>query len=224
MSPVRCTPGWPRPSGCAARARNSAGASGGYSTSVTRVCWPSRPAGAMTRWSPCTTCPPSPRRSACRMTRTRRPRSKGCGRCSVTPTRRTSPARTSSSAGTVSGGCAGPVDRSPPASPIQPMPTHLRGHGGTGHRELPCGYSRGGLMDLTTSYLASACVTGSWLSPRRSATRPTAGRLMRSRPGSSNSRRESSAPRSRSAEECTRAQAAPHRRSASCRPVGTVQC
>ena len=49
MSQVRCTPGWPRPSGCAARARNSAGASGAYSTSATRACWPSRPAGAMTR-------------------------------------------------------------------------------------------------------------------------------------------------------------------------------
>jgi len=51
-------------------------ASGAYSTSVTRASWPSRPAGATARWSPCTTCQPSPRRSACPMTRTRRPGTK----------------------------------------------------------------------------------------------------------------------------------------------------
>jgi maltose alpha-D-glucosyltransferase / alpha-amylase len=49
MTPTRCTPGWLRSSGCAARARNSDGANGAHSTSVTRACWPSRPAGASTR-------------------------------------------------------------------------------------------------------------------------------------------------------------------------------
>jgi maltose alpha-D-glucosyltransferase/alpha-amylase len=63
-----------------------------------------------TRWSPCTTCQPSQRSSGCRTTLTSPVRDSGCGRCSVTPTLRTAPARRSASAGTGSAGCASPAD------------------------------------------------------------------------------------------------------------------
>ncbi len=110
MTLTRSTPGWPVRSGCAARARNSAGASGASSTSATRMCSPSRPAGARTRWSRCTTCQPSPSRSSCPLTWTSRPGMRACGRCSATRIRRTARARTFPSAGTASAGCAGKPD------------------------------------------------------------------------------------------------------------------